>query len=170
MPFCLKHKVWNDEIKFRAITRMTSYLQVDTLDTVTLSFHVVRRYETVKKKRKSCFNFLHITFDWTGCIHSSLCAFGYRFGGWHTLDINAALLATNLTDGAHGPHVAFISWAVLGWGQQRFGVEESFGIQGVQASIDWNLTHRTQITVAPDLQLWGVLRWYPGEVTMGRRS
>lgn len=75
--------------------------------------------------------------------------------------IQAALLATNLTDGAHGPHVAFIAWAVLGWGQQRFGVEEGFGVQGVQASIDWNLTHRTQVTVAPDLQLWGVLRWNP---------
>lgn len=121
------------------------------------------------KKKMSCFNSLHITFDWTW-VHSSLCVIGYRFGWWHTLDVNAAVLATNLTDGAHGPHVAFISWAVLGWGQQRFGVEKSFGVQGVQASIDWNLTHRTQITVAPDLQLWGVLRWYPGEVTMGRRS
>lgn len=50
LPFCLKHKVWNDEIKCRVITClsaifMTSYLQVDTWDTVTPSFRVVWRYE-----------------------------------------------------------------------------------------------------------------------------
>lgn len=81
-----------------------------------------------------------------------------KWYGWGTLYISMQQLATNLTDGAHGPHVAFIAWAILGWGQQRFGVEEGFGVQGVQASIDWNLTHRTQVTVAPDLQLGGVLR------------
>ena len=84
---------------------------------------------------------------------------------WHTVKTKAAVLATNLTDGAHGSHVAFISWAVLGWGQQRFGVEEGFGVQGIQASIDWNLTHRTQVTVAPDLQFGGMLRWNPDTET-----
>lgn len=83
----------------------------------------------------------------------------------HTLNGKAAALATNLTDGAHGPHVAFIAWAVLGWGQQRFGVEEGFGVQGIHASIDWNLTHRTQVTVAPDLQFRGVLRRNPDRGT-----
>lgn len=99
-------------------------------------------------------------------IQAFVCLWLNDWAG-HTVDINAAVLATNLTDGAHGPHVAFISWAVLGWGQQRFGVEESFGVQGIQASIDWNLTHRTQVTVAPDLQFGGVLRRNPDTGTTG---
>jgi len=73
----------------------------------------------------------------------------------------AAALATNLADGAHGPHVAFIARAVFGRGQQQFGVEEGFGVQGVQASVDRHLTHRTQVTVAPDLQFGRVLRRDP---------
>lgn len=75
--------------------------------------------------------------------------------------IKMEMQATNLTDGAHGPHVAFIARAVLWWGQQRFGVEEGFGVQRIQTSVYWNLTHRTQVTVAPDLQFGGVLRWNP---------
>lgn len=85
----------------------------------------------------------------------------------YTVHIKTAVMPTNLTDGAHGSHVAFIAWAVLGWGQQWFGVEEGFGVQGVQASIDWNLTHRTQVTVAPDLQFGGVLSWNPARGNTG---
>lgn len=83
------------------------------------------------------------------------------------VNIKAAESATNLTDGAHGPHVAFIARTVLGWGQQRFGVEEGFGVQGIQASIDWNLTHRSQVTVAPDLQFGGMLCRDPDRETTG---
>lgn len=111
-------------------------------------------------------------FHFTECrktLSQPLCISGEA--GWGALwIIKAAVLATNLTDGAHGPHVAFISWAVLGWGQQRFGVEEGFGVQGIQASIDWNLTHRTQVTVAPDLKFRGMLRWNPDAGTRGKQS
>lgn len=57
---------------------------------------------------------------------------------------------TNLTDGAHGPHVALVSGAKFGRGQ------ETGRVQTVQTSVDWNLTHRSQVTVTPDLQLGGM--------------
>lgn len=41
-------------------------------------------------------------------IQAFVCLWLNDWAG-HTVDINAAVLATNLTDGAHGPHVAFIS-------------------------------------------------------------
>lgn len=65
---------------------------------------------------------------------------------------------TNLTDGAHGPHVALISGAKFRRGQQAGRV------QTVQTAVDWNLTHRSQVAVTPDLQLGGVrLRTDPAE-------
>lgn len=57
---------------------------------------------------------------------------------------------TNLADGAHGPHVALVSGAKFGRGQQAGRV------QTVQTAVDWNLTHRSQVTVTPDLQLGGM--------------
>lgn len=57
---------------------------------------------------------------------------------------------TNLADGAHGPHVALVSGAKFGRGQKTGRV------QTVQTSVDWNLTHRSQVTVTPDLQLGGM--------------
>lgn len=53
--------------------------------------------------------------------------------------------ATNLADGAHGPHVALVSRAEFRWSQQPCRV------QAVQTSIDGNLTHRPQIAVTPNL-------------------
>lgn len=65
------------------------------------------------------------------------------------------MCVTNLADGAHGSHVAFVSRAELGRGQQPRRV------QAVQAPIDRNLADRPQIAVTPDLQLGRVLRGYP---------
>lgn len=109
-----------------------------------------------QKKRRA--NVIHL-HRWTSeRRRQKLNQIRFRFsfsvtGTTHTHKPAHTRTNTNLTDGAHGPHVALIAGAVLGGGQQRFGVEEGFGVQSVQTSIDGNLTHRTQVTVAPDLQL-----------------
>lgn len=54
---------------------------------------------------------------------------------------------THLADGAHGSHVALIAGAELG------GCQQPCWVQAVQAPVDGDFTHCSQVTVAPDLKL-----------------
>lgn len=83
---------------------------------------------------------------------------------WHLLYRLPQVHVTHLADGAHGSHVALIAGAELG------GCQQPCGIQAVQAPVDGDFAHCSQVTVAPDLKLWRMLTGYPGNFGWGKKG